>query len=759
MLSINYPLAYNAVVGHAAHIPTRRPPRSAGVTIQGGRLMLDGQPLRLSWATFTNAAGVLKSTDAALRALRAQIVADGCNAMRIRAPNARYWTQSVGNYGIYKTASNDATVANRVLYEEAALVQLDRSIAWALDAGIELIYLDFEGYDQIALRGANQRAGGTYNSNGMWWSAEYRALWWAAMLPVLTRVNTITGTRYCDDKRIIWLFNNENGPSQTYLASKSAWGSSAQTGTTTSGSAVVTGLDTSVLRVGMGVTGTSGISSSLTIQSVDSVSQVTLTGNASASGSRTITFTAHHFDKIIEGIDDSTGANGYWNTELVSLLTAFAAANSWTLPAWGRGATPAGGGAQGFPRQYVWANWGTLTDRENLVAFIDDVEYNATVEMLDLMKALRDDIIVCPGTFLYQSPRCSLALPSRFDNNVITEVHDYAYSGAGIGVQTGAGTTRQSMLDRTWANVGNGYGWVNSVCGVRNLKTPLISGECGQYSPNRWRFERMYLEMLVSLSQGYSAVQYADCQQDTADQALNVGIGQTSDHVGTGSSCDRLVREALSPALRYGFLAEASASFTIYSTRASLLAAQKAVLAVHASEALLDYLQALIAATGGVPMAEAVGAFVACGLLIVLAGLTRAFERERPRLRFEPAVALWTRHADTRTVRCPGDMLCEAERAHQRSVLCGSLHQLFTAGLVQEFLRRVQRRDDLFLQAPAHQCPGQKGLHLHAASRQRRLIRHRITLDMPTMFFTHTSSSKLAMSWRCACQSTIRRFR
>ena len=49
---------------------------------------------------------------------------------------------------------------------------------------------------------------------------------------------------------------------------------------------------------------------------------------------------------------------------------------------------------------------------------------------------------------------------------------------------------------------------------------------------------------------------------------------------------------------------------------------------------------ALIAGTSGIPMAEAVGAFVVCGALIVLAGLTRAFERGMDRIPQALAAAL-----------------------------------------------------------------------------------------------------------------------
>ena len=49
---------------------------------------------------------------------------------------------------------------------------------------------------------------------------------------------------------------------------------------------------------------------------------------------------------------------------------------------------------------------------------------------------------------------------------------------------------------------------------------------------------------------------------------------------------------------------------------------------------------ALIAGTSGVAMGEAVGAFIACGALIVLAGLTRAFERVMDRIPQAIAAAL-----------------------------------------------------------------------------------------------------------------------
>lgn len=68
------------------------------------------------------------------------------------------------------------------------------------------------------------------------------------------------------------------------------------TGTTTSSSAVVTGLSsTAGLYVGQALSAASGIPGSTTIASIDSATQITMSANATASGSRTITFAGRSF--------------------------------------------------------------------------------------------------------------------------------------------------------------------------------------------------------------------------------------------------------------------------------------------------------------------------------------------------------------------------------------------------------------------------------------------------------------------------------
>lgn len=81
-----------------------------------------------------------------------------------------------------------------------------------------------------------------------------------------------------------------------------------QTGTISNGLATVTGLsDTTQLLTGFEVSGTN-IPTGLTIQSVDSASQITMTGNATGSGSITVTFKVPNNCSLhIFGIDSGGG--------------------------------------------------------------------------------------------------------------------------------------------------------------------------------------------------------------------------------------------------------------------------------------------------------------------------------------------------------------------------------------------------------------------------------------------------------------------
>lgn len=286
MLAINYPRAYNNPGGHGAWIvdQARRPARSAKISVipdaQGGLFSLDGvTEFPLFMTVDTEGACVPKVDQQIIDTLKSQI-ADGFNALRVGSFTNRYWTESGSNWGVWSYAESDASYVNRWQMEEAALVQLDKTIAWALDLGMECIWLDLEGYDDIVNRHPNQRPQGTYQGRGMCWSSEYDQMAWDVNSRIFTRTSTITGIRHCDNGRIIWNFSNENGFSDAYQrTTTSAWG-----------------------------------------------------GGGSV----------RWFSKIIDSVTDTYGDNGYWRTELAAKWQAYIAAYlpSYTPPGGWNGCIP-----------------------------------------------------------------------------------------------------------------------------------------------------------------------------------------------------------------------------------------------------------------------------------------------------------------------------------------------------------------------------------------------------------------------------------
>jgi hypothetical protein len=105
-----------------------------------------------------------------------------------------------------------------------------------------------------------------------------------------------------------WLISAEGGTGW-YIPNDALSVALTFTGTTTNGSAIVTSVSsTSGLYIGQLLTGT-GIASGSRIQSIDSSSQITMTINATASGSVTITRT--HMAKIIDADFPSTATGAF----------------------------------------------------------------------------------------------------------------------------------------------------------------------------------------------------------------------------------------------------------------------------------------------------------------------------------------------------------------------------------------------------------------------------------------------------------------
>lgn len=151
---------------------------------------------------------------------------------------------------------------------------------------------------------------------------------------VVTRRVAVTGSD------IVW---NADGSIASGTDNVWSFADNSQTGTRTSGSAAITGLtDTSGLVVGMRAEGT-GIPSLTYIQSIDSATQVTLTNNATSSGSATITFNGNfQWDNTVK----ASGISNSYTVRTTSLTDDYLTAATTLLPYGGSlGETNVSGGA------------------------------------------------------------------------------------------------------------------------------------------------------------------------------------------------------------------------------------------------------------------------------------------------------------------------------------------------------------------------------------------------------------------------------
>lgn len=516
-MALNYPRTYAQTGEIAAFRPVRRPARTAKIGYTNGRTTLDGDPYPIFWTSMNEGSSIPK-VDAEMIATLKRIVSDGYNGLMLHGVTERKWTESSSNWGVWEYDNNDVSYTNRWSMVEDALVQLDKMIAYALDYGIEAIWISLEGYDEITLRHPNQMSGGTYQSRGMMWSDVWRDMQWDVNSRIIERVNTIDGMRYVDNPRIIWRFNNENSFANGFTRSTTnAWGG---------GSSV------------------------------------------------------QWFQKIIDGTTDTLGANGEWYAELNAKLTAWkdVYAPSWSIPAWGRGGSGVADGAVGFPSRGTWYNWATgadpTTDKNNIIDFISYNEVEYITDLLTRMRALRSDVVVGLGTFGYLSPVAHLGLSDELMANTFVDTHHYFEDGVSVGVKSGSVVTRKSITNTSWAYVLNGGGFGAVMGGVYSPRGGFISSECGQYGPNRWRYQRLYYEAIIANLNGFDISTLSQSQQYSTAQFTTDGRLMQSDHVCVGSPCERLSARALAPMLRNGFISEHSSTFAIQSSPSSLATKQ-----------------------------------------------------------------------------------------------------------------------------------------------------------------------------------------
>ena len=204
MLGINWYRAYGDDGEHAAARPPRID-RSLGVrvnTTTGQLVRSDGTRLRLNGTTMQESGTMM--SDAQIAAHVKRIRGNGYNAVRLHAYYTdKKWTGYSGStWGPHLYDSTDttewATVSNRWLLNEDALIQLDRTIASLFDAGIEFIMMSGNSYAPHIERHSSQHARGTYLGYGMMWSDEYRGIIKESLVRFYARVNTVTGVAYCD---------------------------------------------------------------------------------------------------------------------------------------------------------------------------------------------------------------------------------------------------------------------------------------------------------------------------------------------------------------------------------------------------------------------------------------------------------------------------------------------------------------------------------------------------------------------------------
>ena len=520
MLSINWPRTYQNLGGAGSYKvdQARRPARDASISIvsdpNGAFFSLDGETeFPLLFTSLVEGAAIPK-VDAQIRDTLRTIVADGFNGLRIRAVTNKYWTESGITWGVWTYPENHSTISNRWIMETAALIQMDKMIAWALDYGIEAIWIDFGGFDDIILRHANQRPLGTYQGNGMLWSDEYDEMAWDVHSRIFTRTSSITGVRHCDNRRIIWCFdNNENGFSNSYCrTTTSSWG-----------------------------------------------------GGGSV----------RWFSKIIDSVTDSYGDNGYWRTELAAKWVAWVTTSAYSASVGVNGSGGTWNGCIPTPSAFT-ALTNDTPDKNAVLDFCAQMDIDHVVRHIAMVDASagHSNTVLQTGTWSYISPlaHCGLPAETAARGNLFTGTHHYIQDGAGSGVRTGLVTARKSLLDSSWPYALDGALLADNMVGQRSADVAYAAGEEGQYGPNGYRYERAAFSALLSCRHRHPIAMYEWSQQVTTAQLLSDGHGMTSDHINVASQCDRLMIRCIAPIVRHRFFSPVSGLFTVMATPESILA-------------------------------------------------------------------------------------------------------------------------------------------------------------------------------------------
>lgn len=202
---IDWNPAWDNDLGWAA-VPAQAPIESWFVR-ENGMLFRDGQEF-IFFGTGLNQASTALDTDYKIQKTLERIAAQGFNAVRLQGMDGKYMGQMAWNYGCWADATGPA-------FSETFMVRLDKTIAIANALGLQ-VWIGGFYFNQAVTRVAKLPTG-TYESYGMGWSSEFRAIERAHILRFADRVNTQTGVRYIDNPGIIWQPYNENGFSDAYF--------------------------------------------------------------------------------------------------------------------------------------------------------------------------------------------------------------------------------------------------------------------------------------------------------------------------------------------------------------------------------------------------------------------------------------------------------------------------------------------------------------------------------------------------------------
>lgn len=447
MQTIAYSVPFGSTYGFGSAPPM--PAADQRLSVVGGVLTRAGKRFRL-YGTTTYACSSAPETDADVDALIARLVSQGRNNIRFGiAATKKYLEPTVnavyGNWGMMTHALSEGVTDNT--FDATALLRMDRLIYKANQAGIYVSIWNNTYGEYLRRVGVRQ---GTYGGAGMYFLfPRARAIIQAAIEQLLTRVNTYTGVRYCDNPGIeSWQISNEDGLKD-----------------------MLTRPETRTFGGG-------------------------LPGDTSS--------TTQYIDQIV----GSLNGNGEWKAEADAIIQAY-----WTSRGWGTvpgGQFPS---FATMNNTGVFSSGSADCGRDRFEQFILDTEVAAIQQTVDWLRAFNPAIHVVVGDTPYfcgatwsriNRPNISMGqhlyAPSwdQVNMNLLTGV---PYQQAG---STFANDATKTAGNSFWYGGGN---WGYQFGGIVPASIDARTSEDGQYGDRRWNYEPVALQAVFSALNDRSVIQ------------------------------------------------------------------------------------------------------------------------------------------------------------------------------------------------------------------------------------------------------------